>query len=111
MRAGDFIFCSGQIALDPETGQLVGDGQVRDETERVLANLQAVLDAAGATFADVVKTTVYLADMSDFSEFNEVYGTHFDSDPPARACVEVSGLPRGARVEIDLVALSARRDR
>lgn len=103
IRAGDWLHCSGQIALDPDTGELVGDG-VREQTHRVLASLAAVLKEAGASLADVVKTTVYLADMDTFASMNEVYGEHFADHRPARATVEVSALPRGVAVEIDAVA-------
>jgi 2-iminobutanoate/2-iminopropanoate deaminase len=99
------IYCSGQIPLDPASGQIVGAGDVRAQTERVMANLRAVLEASGATFADVVKTTIYLTDLQDFALVNEVYGAHFlGGTPPARATIQVAGLPRGAQVEIDAVA-------
>lgn len=105
VRAGDLLFCSGQIALDPVTGEMVAGGDVRAETERVMANLQAVLHAAGLEFARAVKTTIYLVDLADFAAVNEVYTRSFDAEHrPARACVEVSKLPRGARVEIELIA-------
>lgn len=104
--AGELVFCSGQIALDPATGEMVGAGDVRAQTERVLQNLAAVLEAAGSSLARVVKTTIFLADLQDFGHVNEVYGRHFASEPrPARATVEVAGLPRGALVEIEAVAL------
>ncbi len=97
------VFASGQVALDPGTGKL-SEGDVAAQTEQVLRNLAAVLHGAGLTLADVVKTTVYLADMADFAAMNEVYGRHFSSEPPARSTVAVAGLPRGARVEIEAVA-------
>lgn len=100
----DLIFASGQIPLDPATMQLVG-AEIRLQTERVLMNLQAVLEAAGSSLARVVKTTVYLADMNDFAAMNEVYGRYFDATRPARSTVEVARLPRDARVEIDVIAL------
>ena len=103
--AGGFVFCSGQIALDPKSGELVGSGDVRAQTRRVMENLEAVLAAAGAGFADVVKTTIFLADLADFSSVNEIYGSYFSLAAPARATVQVAGLPRGALVEIDAVAL------
>lgn len=103
VRAGDWLYCSGQIALDPETGDLVTGG-IAEETDRVLRNLAAVLDEAGASLRDVVKATVYLADLDDFQAMNEVYGRHLDGHRPARAAVEVARLPRGALVEIDAVA-------
>jgi 2-iminobutanoate/2-iminopropanoate deaminase len=105
VRAGDLVFCSGQIALDPESGQMVGGGDVAAETRQVVANLGAVLAAAGASFADVVKTTIFLADMNDFQTVNQIYGEAMTTPPPARATVEVSRLPRDARVEIDCIAV------
>ena len=102
--AGQLVFCSGQIALDPVTGEMVGAGDVRAQTERVLQNLGAVLAAAGASFATVVKTTIFLADLQDFGNVNEVYARYFPSQPPARATVQAAGLPRGALVEIDAIA-------
>ena len=98
------MFCSGQIALDPTTGEMVGAGDVRAQTERVLENLGAVLAAAGASFASVVKTTIFLADLQDFGNVNEVYARYFPSQPPARATVQAAGLPRGALVEIEAIA-------
>jgi 2-iminobutanoate/2-iminopropanoate deaminase len=98
------VFTSGQIALDPAKGELVG-ADAAQQTEQVLRNLAAVLEGAGLSFADVVKTTVYLADMKDFQAMNEVYGRHFTSAPPARTTIAASGLPKGARVEIDAVAV------
>jgi 2-iminobutanoate/2-iminopropanoate deaminase len=101
--SGGFLFCSGQIALDPETGELV-DGDVATQTERVLQNLVAVLKEAKMGPENVVKTTVYLTDMADFPAMNEVYGRYLGARPPARSTVAVAGLPRGVRVEIDVVA-------
>ena len=98
------LFCSGQIALDPATGAMI-EGDVEAQTRRVLDNLGAVLAAAGAGFADVVKTTIYLQSMSDFGVVNAVYGERFVHDPPARATVEAAKLPRGALVEIDAIAV------
>ena len=98
------LFCSGQIALDPVTGAMI-EGDVEAQTRRVLANLGAVLAAAGAGFADVVKTTIYLQSMGDFGTVNTVYGERFVHDPPARATVEAAKLPRGALVEIDAIAV------
>jgi 2-iminobutanoate/2-iminopropanoate deaminase len=103
VRADRWVFCSGQIGLDPSTGQLVSGG-VAAETERVLANLEAVLEAAGGSLADVVRTTIYLVDLSNFAAVNEVYGARFRQPFPARATVGVSALPRGAHVEIDAIA-------
>ena len=101
--ANGLLFTAGQIALDPATGEIV-KGDVTAQTSRVLANLQAILDAAGASWGDVVKTTVYLHDMSDFPRMNEVYARAMGDARPARSTVQVSGLPRGVLVEIDLVA-------
>ena len=98
------IFCSGQIALDPTTGTMI-EGDVSAQTRRVLENLSEVLAAAGATFANVVKTTIFLADMGDFATVNALYGEKFASDPPARATVEAARLPKDARVEIDAIAV------
>lgn len=99
-----WIFASGQIPLDPETGKLVADG-IEAQTRRVLANLGAVLAAAGADFVDVVRTTIYLTDLSSFAQVNAIYAEHFSADPaPARATVQVAALPLGARVEIDCIA-------
>ena len=102
--ANGFIYTAGQIALDPATGQVV-EGGVTEQTARVLANLKSVLEAAGSSLAKVVKTTVFLMDMADFAAMNEVYGKAFGDHKPARSTVAVSGLPRGVRVEIDVVAL------
>jgi reactive intermediate/imine deaminase len=104
------VFCSGQVALDPSTGEMVGGGSVEAEAEQVLRNLQAVLDAAGCAFEDVVRTTIYLADMADFPAVNAVYGRAFSGSEggppaPARATVQVAGLPKGARVEVDAIAV------
>lgn len=103
VRAGDLLFVSGQIPLDPSTGAMV-EGDVAAQTHRVFANLRAILDAAGASFDQVVRTTVYLADMNDFATVNEVYGTYFSSPAPARATIQAARLPKDARVEIDLIA-------
>jgi 2-iminobutanoate/2-iminopropanoate deaminase len=103
--SGRVVFCSGQIPLDPATGELVGAGDVRLQTERVLQNLAAVLAAAGASFADVTKTTIFLTDLQDFGAVNEVYARFVGESPPARATVQVAGLPKGAAVEIDAVAI------
>ena len=105
--AGRLVFCSGQLAIDPQTGELVGAGDVRQETHRVMKNLEAVLRAAGTSLANVVKTTIYLVDLGNFAVVNEVYATYFTGSPPARATVQVAALPRGGQVEIDAVALAA----
>jgi 2-iminobutanoate/2-iminopropanoate deaminase len=98
------VYTSGQLGLDPASGRLVADG-VAEQTEQVLRNLAAVLRGAGLTLADIVKTTVYLADMADFGAMNEVYGRHFPSAPPARTTIAAAGLPKDARVEIEAVAV------
>jgi 2-iminobutanoate/2-iminopropanoate deaminase len=100
---GGFLFCSGQISIDPATGKMV-EGGIEIQTERVLRNLAAVLEEGGASLQSVVKTTVYLADLSDFTAMNGVYGTFFTENPPARATIEAAKLPAGALVEIDAVA-------
>ena len=104
LRAGTLLFVSGQIALDPATGDLV-PGDAATQAAQVMKNLSALLAAAGATFAHVVKTTIYLTDLADFAAVNEVYGRHLGTPAPARATVEVSRLPKDARVEIDAVAV------
>lgn len=101
-----FIFASGQIALDPATGQLVA-GDVQDQTRRVLDNVKAVLEAAGSSLERVVKTTVFLTSMTDFTAMNEVYATYFTAAPPARSTIAVAELPRGAAVEIEVIALGS----
>jgi 2-iminobutanoate/2-iminopropanoate deaminase len=103
-RGARTLWLSGQIPLDPATGELVA-GDVAAQTARVMENLRAVLAAAGAGFEHVVKCTIYLADLADFAKVNEVYGRSFPGDPPARATVQVAALPRGARVEIEAVAV------
>jgi 2-iminobutanoate/2-iminopropanoate deaminase len=104
VQAGRLVFLSGQIALDPKTGELVA-GDTSAQTERVMENLGAVLRAASMGFGDVVRCTIYLVDLGDFAAVNAVYGRYFASSPPARATVQVSALPRGARVEIDAMAV------
>jgi 2-iminobutanoate/2-iminopropanoate deaminase len=103
IRAGDFVFVSGQLALRPDHAEIVGDS-IEEQTEQVLANLQAILEAAGSGLDRLVKTTVYLADLGDFAGMNEVYARHVGQVPPARATIEVSALPSGAKVEIEAVA-------
>jgi 2-iminobutanoate/2-iminopropanoate deaminase len=103
IKAGGLVFCSGQIPIDTATGEFVPGG-VAEQTEQVLKNLSAVLEAAGASLESVVKTTVFLADMNDFAAMNEVYGRYFSSNKPARATVQAARLPRDARVEIECVA-------
>ena len=103
IRSGDLIFTSGQIPLDPATQQLV-QGDIRAQTERVMENLAAVLAAAGSGFDRVIKATIFVIDLNDFAAVNEIYGKRFPEDPPARSTVQVAALPKGARVEIELVA-------
>jgi 2-iminobutanoate/2-iminopropanoate deaminase len=102
--AGDLVFCSGQIPLDPESGQLVDDG-IEEQTRRVLDNLSALLAAAGSSLAQVVKTTIFLADMNDFQSVNGIYAEYFGGEPPARSTVQAARLPRDVRVEIEAIAL------
>ena len=105
VQAGGWLYCSGQIPLDPATGEMVGGGDVEAETRQVLRNLQAVLRAAGTEAARVVRTTVYLIDLADFQAINAIYAEMFGSGvSPARACVQVAALPKGSRVEIDCIA-------
>ena len=105
VKAGNMIFCSGQIPIDPKTGEFVSD-DVAEQTEQVLRNLNAVLEAAGSSLNNVVKTTVFLADMNDFVAMNEVYARFFSENKPARATAQAARLPKDARVEIDCIALS-----
>ena len=105
IKAGDFIYCSGQIAIDPALNEITCLGDIEKETIQVLKNLEAVLDAGGAKIEDVIKTTIYLTDLSNFQIVNKIYSEFFNvENPPARACVEVSSLPKGVLVEIDCVA-------
>jgi 2-iminobutanoate/2-iminopropanoate deaminase len=104
ITADGWVFTAGQVALDPKSGALVGAG-VAEQTEQVFQNLEAVLAASGTSLGNVVKSTVYLADMADFAAMNEVYARHFGAHKPARSTVQAAGLPKGARVEIDLIAL------
>jgi 2-iminobutanoate/2-iminopropanoate deaminase len=104
IKANGMLFASGQVPIDPASGQII-NGSIAEQTTQVLSNLQAVLEAAGTSLDRVVKTTVFLADMNDFSEMNETYAGFFSELPPARSTVEVSRLPRDARIEIDVIAL------
>jgi 2-iminobutanoate/2-iminopropanoate deaminase len=103
VRAGQLLFVSGQVPLDPATGQMV-EGGIAEQTRRVLDNIGALLTAGGRSFADVVRTTIFLADMNDFAAVNEIYGQYFVEPYPARATVQVARLPKDARVEIDVIA-------
>ncbi len=105
IRAGSFIFTSGQIALDPATGEMVS-GSIEEETEQALKNLEAILSADGMTLNNVVKTTVYLADIANFARMNQVYEKFFSASKPARSCVQAGALPKGAAIEIDAVAVA-----
>ncbi|HEY6878766.1 MAG TPA: RidA family protein, partial [Polyangiales bacterium] len=108
VKAGNFVFLSGQIPLDPQSGQLIGGDDVEAQTSQVMKNLEAVLKAANSSFAQVVKATIFLTDLGDFAVVNKVYGSYFEGVlPPARATVQVAALPRGAKVEIELTALTA----
>ncbi len=106
VKANGLVFASGQIPIDPKTGQFVKGG-IAEQTEQVIKNLSAVLEAAGSGLSSVIKTTVFLADMQEFTAMNEVYGKFFELEPPARATVEASRLPRDAKVEIEAIALVA----
>lgn len=105
IRAGDYLFCSGQIPLDPASMQLV-EGDIEAQTRRALTNLQNVLEAAGSGLSRVVKTTVFMSDLSEFARMNAVYGEFFGDSPPARSTVQVAALPRGAKIEIECIALA-----
>ena len=101
----NWLYCSGQIALDPKTGEMIGNGNIEEETRQVLKNLMAVVEAAGGENSNVIRTTIYLTDLNDFAKVNQIYTETFDNKvSPARACVEVSNLPKGGKIEIDCVA-------
>jgi 2-iminobutanoate/2-iminopropanoate deaminase len=106
VRVGRFLFCSGQIPLDPKSGQIVS-GDIASQTRRVMDNIGAILKAEGVTFDNIVKTTIFLTNLGDFQTVNEAYGSYFKEDPPARSTVQVSALPRGANVEIEVIAAVA----
>jgi len=103
IRVGDFLYTSGQIALDPESGIFLS-GEIEEETEQTLKNISAVLQAGGLSLESVVKTTVYLSDLNHFSQMNQIYEKYFSKTKPARACVQVAALPKGAKIEIDVIA-------
>ena len=105
IKANGLVFCSGQVALDPATGQVI-EGGIREQTDRVLKNLKAVLEAAGSSLDRALKTTVFLADLGDFEEMNKVYGGFFTEPPPARSTVQASRLPKDVRIEVDIIALA-----
>jgi 2-iminobutanoate/2-iminopropanoate deaminase len=106
MRCGHFLFCSGQIPLDPKSGEIVS-GDIATQTRRVMDNIAALLRIEGLTFDHIVKTTIFLTSLGDFQRVNEIYGSYFKQDPPARSTVQVSALPRGANVEIEVIAAAA----
>jgi 2-iminobutanoate/2-iminopropanoate deaminase len=110
VRSGSFLFCSGQIPLDPKSGQIVA-GDITAQTRRVLDSIAALLRADGLTFDNVVKTTIFLTDLNNFQLVNEVYGSYFKQDPPARSTVQVSALPKNANVEIEIIAASEEGER
>jgi len=105
IRAGNFLFVSGQISIDPSTGKLIDDKTIQGQTRRVLQNLIAIVEAAGGSAQNIVKTTVFLRDMADFAEMNAVYSTFFSASPPARSTVEAARLPRDVSIEIDCIAV------
>jgi len=105
IRTGNLLFCSGQIPLDPVSGEIVGGNDIEAQTKQVMQNIAAVLEAAGANFDQVVKTTIYLVDMADFPKVNAIYAERFTAVPPARSTVAVAALPRGSRVEIEVTAI------
>jgi 2-iminobutanoate/2-iminopropanoate deaminase len=104
VRVGTTLYCAGQIPLDPKTGQIVA-GDISEQTKRVMQNIAAVLQAAGSSFDQVAKTTIFLTDFADFQTVNEIYGSYFKNEPPARSTVQVAALPKNARVEIEVIAV------
>jgi 2-iminobutanoate/2-iminopropanoate deaminase len=109
IRSGRFLFCSGQIPLDPKSGEIVS-GDIATQTRRVMENVAALLRTEGLTFDHIVKTTIFLTDLGDFQKVNEIYGSYFKQDPPARSTVQVSALPKGTNVEIEVIAAAAEAD-
>ena len=109
IRSGRFLFCSGQIPLDPKSGEMIS-GDITTQTRRVMDNIAGLLRTEGLTFDHIVKTTIFLTDLGDFQTVNEVYGSYFKNDPPARSTVQVSALPRGANVEIEVIAAATEAD-
>ena len=103
IRIGDFLYTSGQIALDPKSGEFLS-GEIKEETEQTLRNISAILQADGLELENVIKTTVYLSDLNDFVQMNQIYEKYFSKNKPARACVQVAALPKGAKIEIDAIA-------
>ncbi len=106
IRVGDFLYTSGQIALDPQSGEFLS-GEIEQETERTIENISAILKAGGLSLDNVIKTTVYLTDLSHFARMNHIYEKYFSGNKPARACVQVAALPKGAKVEIEAIAIAA----
>ncbi len=106
VRVGDFLYTSGQIALDPQSGEFLS-GEIEQETERTIENISAILTAGGLSLDNVIKTTVYLTDLSHFARMNHIYEKYFSGNKPARACVQVAALPKGAKVEIEAIAIAA----
>ena len=106
IKANGLVFCSGQVALDPATGQVI-EGGIREQTDRVLKNLKAVLEAAGSSLDQALKTTVFLANLGDFEEMNKIYGDFFNEPPPARSTVQASRLPKDVLIEVDVIALAS----
>tara|TARA_B100001079_G_C16406981_1_gene514189 strand:+ start:52 stop:438 length:387 start_codon:yes stop_codon:yes gene_type:complete len=106
IRVGDFLYTSGQIALDPQSGEFLS-GEIEQETERTIENISAILKAGGLSLDNVIKTTVYLTDLSHFTRMNHIYEKYFSGNKPARACVQVAALPKGAKVEIEAIAIAA----
>ena len=110
VRSGSFLFCSGQIPLDPKSGQIVA-GDITAQTRRVMDNIAGLLRSQGLTFDHIVKTTIFLTDLGDFQTVNEIYGSYFKQDPPARSTVQVAALPKSANVEIEVIAASEEGER
>ncbi len=104
IKTGQLVFTSGQLPMDPKTGTIV-NGEIEEQTRRALENMKAVLESAGASMENVVKVTVFLTDMGDFSEMNKVYSSYFSKDPPARSCVQVAKLPKDVRIEVESIAI------
>jgi 2-iminobutanoate/2-iminopropanoate deaminase len=104
VEVGNFVYCSGQVAIDPKTNQVISGNDIREHTQRVMMNIDRVLKAAGLGFEHVFKSTIFLTNMNDFQTVNQIYGEYFKKDPPARSTVEVKGLPKGVPVEIEVIA-------
>ena len=109
IRSGNFIFCSGQIPLDPKSGEMVGD-DIGAQTQQVLDNISGLLKSEGLSLGDVLKTTIFLTDLGNFQIVNEIYGSYFNNQPPARSTVQVSALPKGANIEIEVIAAARETD-